>query len=60
MTKRFERLAQREQVLAPVVSHQRFGQGRLADLDPPIAEFRQHVRVTLTQLAQACSISGSR
>src|SRR6202047_313619 len=47
MTKRFERLAEREQMLAPVVSNQRFGNGVFASLDSPIAECCERARVAL-------------
>src|ERR1700730_7207178 len=49
MTKRFQRLAEREQMLASVVSHQRLGDGIRAGLDPPVAECRQRMRVALTR-----------
>lgn len=49
MTKRFERLTKREQMLAPDFSHQRFGNGLFTHFDAPIAEFPQHVRVALAR-----------
>jgi hypothetical protein len=49
MTKCCQRLAQREQMLAPIISHQRLGDGIRAGLDPPIAECSQHMRVALTR-----------
>jgi len=36
-------------MLAPVVSHQRFGDGIRAGLDPTVAQCRQPMRVALTR-----------
>jgi hypothetical protein len=36
-------------MFAPIISHQRLGNGILRGLDPPIAECRQRVGVALTR-----------
>jgi hypothetical protein len=43
-------------MLAPVISHQRFGNGLFIRLDPAIAEFRQHVRLALAREERMASI----
>jgi len=40
-------LFQREQMLGPVVAHQRFGDERFTGLDALVAQFGQHARITL-------------
>ncbi len=47
MTKCGQRLVEREQMLAPIVAHQRLGDGIRSGLDPSVAQCRQRMRVAL-------------